>query len=67
MIYANMKWLAFILEMKELVNYDKWYADYEPVPQNPYEISMWQYTETGKIAGIDGNVDLNVWFPVSEK
>lgn len=63
MIYANMKWLAFTLDMEAIVDYDKWYADYESVPQNPYEISMWQYTETGKIEGIEGNVDLNVWFP----
>lgn len=63
MIYANMKWLAFTLNMEELVDYDIWYADYEPVPQNPYEIDMWQYTETGTIAGIDGNVDINIWFP----
>lgn len=62
MIYANMKWLAFTLNMEELVDYDIWYADYESVPQNPYEIAMWQYTETGSVAGIEGNVDLNVWF-----
>lgn len=63
MIYANMKWLAFTLDMEELAGYDKWYADYESIPQNPYEISMWQYTETGAISGIAGNVDLNIWFP----
>ena len=62
MIYANMKWLAFTLQMDKLTAYDKWYADYEPVPQCPYEIAMWQYTETGKVPGIEGNVDLNVWF-----
>ena len=67
MIYANMKWLAFTLDMEELAVYDKWYADYEIVPQNPYEIAMWQYTETGKIPGIEGNVDLNVWFPKDGK
>ena len=66
MIYANMKWLAFTLDMEELVDYDKWYADYEAVPQNPYQISMWQYTEKGTIPGIEGNVDLNVWFPSEE-
>lgn len=63
MIYANMKWMAFTLDLTKLTAYDKWYADYEPVPQCPYEISMWQYTETGNVPGIEGNVDLNVWFP----
>ena len=62
MIYANMKWMAFTLDLTRLTAYEKWYADYEPLPQCPYEISMWQYTETGQVPGIDGNVDMNLWF-----
>ena len=62
MIYANMKWMAFTLDMRKLTEYEKWYADYEPVPQCPYEFSMWQYTETGQLPGIEGNVDLNLLF-----
>ena len=50
------------LEMEKLNQYEKWYADYEPHPQCPYEFSMWQYTEEGSVPGIDGNVDINVWF-----
>ena len=62
MIYANMKWMAFTLDMRKLTEYEKWYADYEPVPQCPYEFSMWQYTEAGQLPGIEGKVDLNLWF-----
>lgn len=62
MIYANMKWMAFTLDLTKLTDYDKWYADYEDIPQCPYEFSMWQYTEKGKVPGIDGYVDLNVDF-----
>ena len=62
MIYANMKWMAFTLDLTRLTDYEKWYADYEPLPQCPYEISMWQYTETGQVPGINGNVDMNLWF-----
>lgn len=62
MIYANMKWMAFTLDLERLAGYAKWYADYEPVPQCPYEFAMWQYTESGKVPGIGGNVDLNVYF-----
>lgn len=62
MIYANMKWMAFTLDLTRLTDYEKWYADYELLPQCPYEISMWQYTETGQVPGIDGNVDMNLWF-----
>lgn len=63
MIYANMKWFAYSLDLLKLEDFDIWYADYEQVPQFPYQFRMWQYTETGSVPGIDGNVDLNVWFP----
>ena len=33
MIYANMKWMAFTLDMEDLAGYDFWYADYHAVPQ----------------------------------
>lgn len=62
MIYANMKWMAFTLQLEQLNDYKKWYADYEAVPQCPYEFQMWQYTESGSVPGIEGNVDLNVAF-----
>lgn len=62
MIYANMKWMAFTLDMEQLADYDFWYADYHDVPQCPYEYGIWQYSETGAVPGINANVDLNVWF-----
>ena len=67
MIYANMKWMAFTLYMERLTEYDIWYADYEAKPQCPYAFSMWQYSETGAVPGIEGNVDLNIWFQEEEK
>ena len=62
MIYSNMKWMAFTLEMEELTEYDFWYADYHDIPQCPYDYEMWQYSETGAVPGINANVDLNLWF-----
>ena len=52
MIYANMKWMAFTLDMEQLADYDFWYADYHDVPQCPYEYEIWQYSETGAVPGI---------------
>lgn len=63
MIYANMKWFAYSLDLTKLQDFKIWYADYEPVPQFPYQFQMWQYTEKGSVPGIEGNVDLNLWFP----
>lgn len=62
MIYANMKWMAFTLDMEKLTDYDFWYADYHELPQNPYDYTIWQYSETGVVPGINANVDLNIWF-----
>lgn len=62
MIYSNMKWMAFTLDMEELAGYDIWYADYHDVPQCPYDYKIWQYSETGVVPGINANVDLNLWF-----
>ena len=62
MIYSNMKWMAFTLDMEELTEYDFWYADYHDIPQCPYDYKIWQYSETGAVPGINANVDLNLWF-----
>lgn len=62
MIYSNMKWMAFTLDMEELAEYDFWYADYYEIPQCPYHYQIWQYSETGAVPGINANVDLNLWF-----
>lgn len=62
MIYANMKWMAFTLDLTALTEYDFWYADYEKKPQCPYAFKIWQYTEEGKVPGIYGGVDLNIYF-----
>lgn len=67
MIYSNMKWMAFTLDMEELTDYDFWYADYHDLPQCPYEYKIWQYTENGAVPGIHTNVDLNLWFQEENK
>lgn len=62
MIYSNMIWEGLLFDMSRLTGYPFWYADYEPVPQTPYDFSFWQYSEKGKVDGINGIVDLNVQF-----
>ncbi|MBR4027594.1 MAG: glycoside hydrolase family 25 protein [Lachnospiraceae bacterium] len=62
MIYSNMVWEATLFDMEQLQVYPFWYADYEKVPQTPYNFTFWQYSESGSVDGINGNTDLNVWF-----
>lgn len=60
MVYANMMWEAFMLDLSMLSDIPVWYADYEVRPQTPYDFTMWQYTCEGRVAGIDGDVDINI-------
>ena len=62
MIYANAKWLTTKLDLTKLQEYDIWYADYQEEPIYPYQFHMWQYTDEGRVPGIDGYVDLNISF-----
>lgn len=67
MIYSNMIWEASLFDMTQLQEYPFWYADYERIPQTPYDFTMWQYSEKGSVDGVTGPVDLNAWFcPVEE-
>lgn len=66
MIYSNMKWQAFELDLARLAEYPIWYADYEPLPQTPYDFIVWQYSESGSVEGIDGAVDLDLWITKKE-
>ena len=52
------------MDLKELEEYDKWFAYYNEPVYFPYEFTIWQYTSKGKVNGIDGNVDLNVGMKV---
>jgi GH25 family lysozyme M1 (1,4-beta-N-acetylmuramidase) len=66
MIYANTRWFIARMDLKELSGYGKWLAQYFEYPAYPYEFEMWQYTNTGRVDGIKGDVDMNLAFPTSE-
>lgn len=62
MIYTNRNWFVQMLDATRLGGYKIWYAHYTNQPDLPYEYIGWQYTDTGTLSGVSGNVDLNVWF-----
>jgi len=47
------------LEIDRLENYSKWVARYGSSPKYVKNYGIWQQTETGRVDGISGNVDLN--------
>jgi GH25 family lysozyme M1 (1,4-beta-N-acetylmuramidase) len=65
MVYFNLD-LAnrfWDLETFQQKGYPFWLAMYRSTMNWPYEAQMWQYTETGRVDGIDTPVDLNLYFP----
>ena len=62
MVYAANYIVKNKLYMNELADYGIWYADYRNYLNSDFRVDMWQYTSTGRVSGISGNVDLNVLF-----
>lgn len=62
MIYQNKRTSLFKLDLPRLTKYDFWLAEYNEKPSYYYEYEMWQYSQTGRIPGIEGDVDLNISF-----
>ncbi len=60
MIYGNLKTFMIMLDLKQLEDYEKWFAYYDTPVYFPYAFSIWQYSSKGSIEGIKGDVDLNV-------
>ena len=62
-IYGNLVTFGRLLNINDLGNYSKWFALYDSKIYFPYEVDMWQYSDSGSIDGIDGKVDVNITFP----
>lgn len=62
MVYQNKGTTLFKLDLPRLTEYDFWLAEYGSKPTYYYDYKIWQYSCTGKIPGISGDVDLNISF-----
>ena len=62
MLYGNIKCLVSMVDIEKLSKYDMWYAFYSDEIYIPYEVAGWQYSSEGKVDGISGNCDLNIFF-----
>lgn len=71
MIYGNKWWFMDMLDMSKLGNYDVWLAHYTGATQDsPFDnmsdyngnYTMWQYTDIGRVNGINTFVDCNIAF-----
>lgn len=60
MIYFNYNQGLELLDLEQLSDYPFWLALYEPSVNFPYRVDFWQYSCTGSVPGIQGDVDLNL-------
>lgn len=58
-VYANLNWWNNYLTDPCFNNWYKWVAQYYTECQYGGEYAMWQYTSSGRVNGISGNVDMN--------
>ncbi len=61
-VYTNKYWAYEFFDLDQWKDYDFWYAEYEKAPSLYYDFRMWQYTDEGKVPGIEGGVDVNICF-----
>lgn len=62
MVYFNRNQAAYLLHLEELTDYPFWLAAYTDRMGFPYKVDMWQYTDNGRVPGIDGPVDVDILF-----
>ena len=63
MVYFNWHQSEHLYVLHDLEEYPFWLALYQDRMTYPWKVEMWQYSDKGKVPGINGNVDLNVYMP----
>ena len=64
MVYASKYWLYDNLNVQQISQYDTWLAHYTDKTDYKYSYTMWQYTSTGNVDGITGNVDKSYCYKI---
>ncbi len=63
MVYFNWHQSENLYYLSELEEFPFWLALYQDRMTYPWKVEMWQYTCTGRVPGIAGDVDINVYMP----
>lgn len=59
-VYFNQHLGYLYYDLRALTEYPIWLAEYDGTPDFYYHFDLWQYTHTGEVDGIQGDVDLNL-------
>lgn len=63
MVYFDAYLASTRLYLEELKGYPFWLAQYADRMEFSCPVTMWQYTCTGTVPGIEGDVDMNRYYP----
>lgn len=63
MVYFNQELVKDMLDILKLVQYPFWLAMYTDQMTFPHKVDFWQYSDQGQVPGIEGYVDLDLYFP----
>ena len=61
-VYYNTEMSILYVDLARLEGIPKWYASYSSDFFYPYDIDILQYSATGKVMGINGDVDMDICF-----
>ena len=62
MLYGDKEWLIQKVDLTKLISYDVWFSQEGDIPDYPYRFTMWEYTKTAKINGIDDSARLSICY-----
>ena len=61
-LYTGTTLAYYKYDLGKLSDIDIWYAYFGDSPALYYNYMMWQYSSTGRVDGVSGDVDLNICF-----
>lgn len=61
-LYGDKEWMFRRLDLSKLVGYDVWISQEQDTPDYPYKFTMWEYTKSAKLDGMDEPAALSICF-----
>ena len=61
-LYGNKEWLLRRVDLSKLISYDIWFTQEQDTPDYPYRYTMWEYTKSAKLDGLEEPGKLSICF-----
>ena len=61
-VYATTSWWSGKLASGEYNRWNRWVARFSDSLNYNGDLNAWQYSESGSVSGISGNVDMDYWY-----